>query len=185
MKLRLLASMLVILMLSGCSRMETAAPTQPPSSETITADEYAVLSALIDSLYPKSAATTMIVHDSTSTGIYQDNLDSVMTLLLQHLAQYVPVLKAETMLDFKTKNLTRAYIQDPVSIHPNCILSSTSQTVYPWFEVSRVGFRSDRQQAIAYIGHMIVPRAGLGTYYVLFRDNNKWRITGFMNSWVS
>jgi hypothetical protein len=180
MTLRLLASLLVIVALSECSKLETVAPTQPPPSGTITADEYAVLSALIDSVFVRSVATPIIVQDSTSSGTYEYVPD-----ILQQLAQDVPVLRTETMLDFKTKNLTRTYVQEPLSIHPNCILSSASQTAYPWFVVSRVGFSTDGQQAIAYFGYLIGPRAGVGAYYVLDRENAKWKIIGSRIAWVT
>jgi hypothetical protein len=182
---RLFSSLLIILVLCGCSKKETTGPTQPQPPGEITNGEYAVLAAIIDTVYFYATDSTLVVQDTTSPGVYTYNIDSTLTELLQYVGQHVTALKAETMENFKAKNLTHTYIQNPSSICLTCVLSSMANTAYPVIEVSRVGFSSDGQQALTYVGFTEAPLVGAGNYYVLSQEHGKWVIIGSVGIWIS
>jgi hypothetical protein len=165
----------------GCG--ESTAPTQ--SSDDITNSEYIVLATIVDSLYHYSSDSVLILIDSTCTGIDGYNLDSSLTVTLQYVHQYISTLKSETMQDFKAKNLTSVYIQNPLRIHPACVLSCKIQEHYPIIEVSRVGFSIDGLQALAYVGRTAAPLAGAGYYHVLSKEHGKWIIIGTVVIWIA
>jgi hypothetical protein len=165
----------------GCS----TAPTQPPHSDEITNAEYTVLATIIEPQFSSPADSVLVLVDSTSSGTSGSNLDSMLTIALQYVNQQVPTLGLETMKDFKSKNLTHTSIQNPLSISPACVLSSKTHQSYPIIEVSRVGFSTNGQQALAYVGSTHAPLAGEGSYYVLSKENGKWVIVGTVLDWIS
>jgi hypothetical protein len=175
---------LVVLILFGCSN-KTTSPTESQSIDEISAGEYTVLQTIIDSLYFSHNDSLLILRDSTTTGLYSYNLDSAITSNLQYVKQHINPLKIETMEDFKIKNLTHTYIQNPVKVHPACVYPNQARIGYPTIEVSRVGFSSDGNQAIAYIGRIDAPLAGSGCYHVLSQNQGKWVIIGVVMIWIS
>ncbi len=180
-RIALLTSLLVIS--SGCSGHQPVEPTEP--SDIITSAEYAVLAAIVDSVVFVPSNSVLILRDSTRPGISSYDIDSALTSTLQYVARDIAVLKAETMLDFKAKNLTHFYIDSPTDIDPRCVRSSTSSAVYPMLEVSRVGFSVDGRQALAYVGYTYAKLAGSGIYYVLSWQDAKWKISGAAMIWIS
>ncbi len=179
---RLFVSLIIILItFGGCG--ESTEPTQ--SSDEITNTEYLVLATIVNSLYHYSSDSVLVLIDSTCTGTYGYNLDSSLTNILLYVNQHISTLKFETMQDFKSKNLTYVYIQNPLRIHPTCVLSSKAQKHYPIIEVSRVGFSTNGLEALAYVGRMDEPLAGAGCYHVLSKEHGKWIITGIVMIWIS
>lgn len=182
--LRVCTFLLFVLVLFGCTTKETA-PTETQPSNKISNAEYIVLNMIVDSLYHSPADSVLVLQDSTSSGTYGNNLDSALTNILQYVQQHISALSAETIQDFKSKNLTRTFIQNPLSVHPACVLSSKTQRIYPSISVSRVGFRSDGSQALAYVGNMNAPLAGEGCYFVLSWERGSWIIIGSVLIWIS
>ena len=181
---RICIPILVFLTLLGCSNKNTA-PTESQSINEISDAEYAVLHTIIDSLYFFHTDSLLVLRDSTTTGLYFSNLDSAITNSLQYVQRHVNSLKAETMEDYKFKNLTHMYIQNPAKVHPACVLSNQALIGYPSIEVSRVGFSSDGKQAIAYVGRTDAPLAGFGCYHILSQNQGKWVIIGIVMLWIS
>jgi hypothetical protein len=180
---RAVSSLFLLLAFSGCSNSEALAPLQPP--DEIPSREYAVLAAVVDSLLVHLSDTTLIVRDSTTSGIFSYDLDTALANTLLLVQQSSTALKEETMRDFKTKNLIHTYIQDPSRIHPRCVRASTAGLSYPIFDVGRVGFSGDGQQALAYVGFSSAPLAGSGHYYVLSQHYGRWIIIGQYMIWIS
>jgi hypothetical protein len=89
------------------------------------------------------------------------------------------------MQNFKEKNLTHTIIQHPSSISSMCVFSSLAHTANPVMQVSKAGFSSDDQQALAYVGFTWAPLAGSGNYYMLSNNNGKWNIVGSVMIWIS
>jgi hypothetical protein len=170
-----------ILVMVGCS----TEPTQPQPSSEITNAEFTVLATIVSTLHVSSSDSVLVLIDSTWSGASDYNLDSNLTNTLQYVNQNIPTLKPETMQDYKSKNLTHTYIQNPLSIHPACVLSSKAHQSYPMIEVSRVGFSTDGQQALAYVGSTLGPLAGMGSFYVLSKENGTWVIVGVVLAWIS
>ena len=181
---RIYILILVVLILFGCSE-ENTTPTEPQSTDKISDAEYTVLRTIIDSLYYFTTDSQLVLRDSTTSGLYSYNLDSALTSTLQYVHDHINTLKAETMQDFKFKNLMRTYIQSPLKVHPACVLSSQAHKGGPSIEISRVGFSADGKQAVAYVGRMDEPLAGTGCYHVLSQEKGKWIIIGIVMIWIS
>ena len=196
-KISLLLSMFLAF---ACSKKENTTLTAPPSSEAISTAEYAVLSAVVDSLYLHDASAMVVVHDSTNWGTFMYNRDSGMTLIFRDLAKIVPSVKDETMQDYRMKNESSYYVNTPKNINPACILYSAAwqDSIWNWqkfyqmypnalglMTIGRVGFSSDGQQALAYVGLVEGRTSGAGFYHVLSFENSKWRIIGSIMIWIS
>ena len=175
--------LLLIILLPGCPQYLGVAPSQPAGEMTDAG--YAVLSSLVDSVIVHPSDSMLVLRDSTTSGLFQHDLDSELTRVLLRVSQEIPSLKTETMQDFKSKNLTHTYIQDPLKIHPRCVRSSSTTRSFPMLEVSRVGFSSDGQQSLAYVGHSGAPLSGYGAYYVLSRQGGRWMMIGSYMIWIS
>ena len=181
---RIYIPILFVLILFGCSN-KSISPTESQSIDEISAAEYTVLQTIIDSLYFFHTDSLLVLRDSTTTGLYSYNLDSAITSNLQYVQKHINSLNVKTMEDFKFKNLTHTYIQNPVKVHPACVHPNQAHIGYPSIEVSRVGFSSDGKQAIAYVGRTDAPLAGSGCYHVLSQDQGKWVIIGVVMIWIS
>jgi hypothetical protein len=167
----------------GCTKDESVVSTEP--ADAITSAEYEVLAAIVDSVIIRPSSPTLVVYDSTSCGMFTRNVDSTLTATLQYVRQHITTLKAETMVDFKAKNLTRVCVVNPTDIDPRCVRSSASTVAYPVLSVSRVGISTDGKQALAYAGCVYAPLAGSGAYYVLSRQDGRWKIIGGVMIWIS
>jgi hypothetical protein len=183
MTMRFVTSAFLVLMIFGCSKDHSVVPIEP--ADEISDAEYSVLAAIVDSVIIGPSSPTLVVYDSTSCGVFSSAVDSALTSLLQRIGQHITALKAETILDFKAKNLTRSCVVNPKKIDPRCVLSSATTVAYPMLSVSRVGFSIDGQQALAYVGCVYAPLAGSGVYYVLSREGEKWKIIGGEMIWIS
>jgi hypothetical protein len=169
----------------SCEKATEPSSIISPQSNVFTDAEYFVLSSLLDSLQISSSVDTIVLNDSTDTGIFPINSDSTLTDLLVYIQEHIPTLASETIIDYKSKNLKRSFIDSPQKINVKCVLKSETMKVYPFISVSRVGFSSNGQQALAYIGSSYAPLAGAGIYYVLLRVQEKWNIVGSVMTWIS
>ena len=193
------SSCLFALLLAACSRNETVGPELSQPVETMTSTEYAVLFAVIDSLYDPTTVTQIVVQDSTTPEIYAYNLDSVLTTTLGYVRQTIPSLGVEAAGDFKTKNLVSSIVRDSASLHPKSRLLNTAiawhilrgdsgwswnafSLMYPgahgFLSVGRVGIDKNGSQALAYVGSHPGSRSGAGFYFVLSFENGKWKVVG-------
>jgi hypothetical protein len=170
--------------LFACSKSGPVAPTQLVPTE-MTDQEYDVLAALIDSVYPHSPDSILVVRDSTDAGIHAYNQDSILAVVLLEAQQHLPSLSRETMTDFRRKNHSATYIQNPLRIDSTFVRASATGRIYPAFTVGRVGFGFNGEQALAYVGHIAAPLAGEGVYYLLSVEQGKWRVTGSHLIWIS
>jgi hypothetical protein len=171
--------------LLSCEKASGPSSITSTQSIVITDAEYFVLSSLFDSTQIPSSVDTIVLGDSTDTGVFSINTDSTLTKLLINIKEHVPELTSETIIDYQSKNLKRSFIDSPQKINVKCVLKSETMKVYPFISVSRVGFSSNGQQALAYIGSSYAPLAGAGIYYVLLRVQEKWNIVGSVMTWIS
>jgi hypothetical protein len=48
----------------------------------------------------------------------------MLTSILEFVKENIPALENETSRDFKLKNLSKTYIENPLNINAKCILAS-------------------------------------------------------------
>lgn len=166
---RLILSLILILFLNGYSKDGIK---EPPESQ-LSAVEYTILATIINSPYFYTVDSVLVLEDSAFDGIFGYDIDSILTARLEYVNQHLPALKLETIRDFKTKNLTKTYINDPLSIHPACVLSDKTDITFPQIEVSRVGISSDGKQALAYVERIGASLGSTRSYHLLVLENGK------------
>lgn len=194
-KLRLLLALLLLVLLSDCSKDDTSRPA-PAKITYLDSAEYVVLSVVIDSIFPIQNNRMYLIIDSAVLD-HNGSSDSTLNKLLEYVIKGIPSLQEQTITNFKFK----AWI--PTCIEPKFMLHVPYKLVkckyfcdwnyqainYPnangFTEVSRVGFNSDSTQALVYVGNMEAPLAGDGIYIVLYFQNGKWKIFDYIISWVS
>lgn len=180
---RLLICIILMLTSWSCTR-DFGVQTNEPSA-SVTEAEYVVLAAIVDSIVSPKSPAALILDDSTTSGLFSNDADSALTKMLQYVGQHMSTLKSETILDFKSKNLIRYRLVTPAGIDPRCVRRSESNAIYPSISVSRVGFSSDNQQALAYVGIVDAPLAGWGSAYLLARQDERWKIVAEVMMWIS
>lgn len=174
--------LLLLITTLACSREESIVSSEP--TDEISKSEYEVLAAVVDSMILGRSDKLLVVEDSTSWGSFMEG-DSALTAMMERIGEHLLSLRPETVLDFKSKNATRTYVENPKSIDERCVHSGTSAAVFPRMDVSRVGFSSDGQQALVYVGCVSAPLAGAGAYYLLSRQHGAWVITASTMVWIS
>jgi hypothetical protein len=172
----LLLLLLALQAFSGCTES-----TPPLDGIEMTDDEYYVLSNLFDYLLPNWRDSTVYLSDSTGPGVDRFQLDSTLALV----GRLVPQTRADASADFITKNRESVKIRRPSLISEGCILVSGRTLRYPLLGVSRVGFSSDGNQAMAFVAFTSYFLAGEGRIFVLQRVDGRWVIQGSVTLWIS
>ena len=112
MKSTLVFTLLVFALLSSCSD-----PTAPSAHGTISQGEYAVLAAIVDSMFSHAQDSTIVLFDSTNPGTSPAFIDSVFAYIERH----VPAARRDAMEDYRFKSLKNVLIDSPTSISPTCV----------------------------------------------------------------
>lgn len=183
MVIRRLPLLFLLVTIAACSKNETVVSSEP--TDEISSSEYEVLAVVVDSVILGRSDSILIVEDSTNWGLFSSDGDSAFAAMMERIAEHLPSLNAETVLDFRSKNAARTYVANPKRIDERCILSSETAVFFPRMGASRVGFSGDGQQALAYVGCVYAPLAGAGVYYLLSRKDGGWVIIESTMVWIS
>jgi hypothetical protein len=165
----------------SCSSISPTAPIR--FSHNITIREYALLAMAVDSLFPWTNSSEIIVIEDSTQFAHSDY--SQLSTVIDHVGTQLKEIKIETFQDFEAKNRTPTYIENPTYVHPQCVHSSISSRLLPHLEISRVGFSADWKQALMYVGMLAGPRTGFGYYVLLSPESGRWKIVGVVLSWIS
>ncbi len=191
-KLLLMLS-LVVLGVNACDD-ETTTLTPPVGSDD---DEYAVYSALIDSLYIYENTAMIVMRDSTEA---YDLSDSTARKYLRDGLKI-----GDTLIDaYVLKNGPMAVLRRAFTIPTDYVLladSSYQRIVYSaggwdafytqfpgaqgYMTLSRVGFSADGNTALVYASNTPGFLAGSGICATLKKRSGVWKVTGYIIVWVS
>ncbi|MDT8323707.1 MAG: hypothetical protein RRA94_06335 [Bacteroidota bacterium] len=176
---------------AGCVE-DPAAPTPPTGGD----DEYAVYSALIDSLYIFDETEVVVIRDMTepydlsddnSRSFVRDQLQVSDALIDAYVARNGPSVALRRAL---TIDLDYRLIADSTFQH---ILTTGGYEEfyrrYPGAQghltLSRVGFSADGNTALVYASNTPAFLAGMGICTTLMKHGDQWRVTGHVIVWIS
>lgn len=165
-------------------------------------DEYDVLSALVNELYLKDNAKSIIITSPTCCAfkldvqsdywkMYLDQLDPVSGDTLDDYAA-----RNKQSLGFEDKFKLRASYQivpyaEIESLFRSGVLDDAWKTFYSkypesngYVRLSRVGFNKTREQALVSIGWIRGPLAGEGHYVLLGKQNGSWKVLKRAATWM-
>jgi hypothetical protein len=177
----------------------TTAPQTTASQSTVTADEYDVYSALIQSVYigatqPKQIVITPVHDDNHFFGQAADVMES-----------WWPDLGVEIVDDFKAKNETSSVLERRFTLSvPYTIVSEQemasifSTTVSGWkkfyakypdakafLALSRVGFNQEKDTAVLYTQYQRGPTGGQGDVVLMKKTDGRWTVEQDGMFWTS
>jgi hypothetical protein len=169
-----------------------------PEPDTMsTAEEYAVYSAVIESMF-KNEEIAIVDHTSV-----QDYFGRRLRKDYQYFISALEGIEKETIDDFYTKNaksypLTNNFPMDAeVVFVSEEELEAALDDSLDWDEFytqhpvsdgivifSRVGFNSDVTQALLYVGKIEGKTLGIGYYILVTKIDGQWQITRKSIIWV-
>jgi hypothetical protein len=171
-------------------------------ADGITSDEYAVYSALIQSMYVKQPVQTVVVDKQTQ--FYKIDWERPEDYRKSILAE-LSSISEETIEDFEKKNETEGELARHLNLTVDYVLlgkQSSARTpeehAKQWKEfdekypnspgiisLSRVGFNSDKDQALVYVANRCGGLCGKGYYVLLMKSGERWKVQKEMLLWVS
>lgn len=168
-------------------------------------EEYAVYAAfivegfeLIRYKYGLADVQVIVVDDHTAI----DEPPSELTRKLKWVSQEMPEVAQETLDNFQIKNTQSYPLENRFNLTTNVVLISREEVreifekngwkafyvKYPFSQgimtLSRVGFNSEMNQALLYVGNEADDSVGGGYYVLLARENGVWVIRSWTISWV-
>jgi len=163
-----------------------------------TEEELAVYASLLEGY----AAELIVITDKTGLDIVsgEEELDET----LDYVKQGMPELEQETIDDFKNKNKESYSLKEDMDIGVDYLLISEEeienifQSATGWDDfyekypnsqgtmtLSKVGFNSEKDQALVYVGNQSHWLAGAGYYVLLVKENGDWIVKESIMTWIS
>lgn len=202
---RLILVVVGYIVLSSCSLASHAPASANLGSEgnessELTAEEYAIYSALVEIAYNAQRERPSLISNKTSAyylpfaspGEALDDLDSRVS----------GGILAEIRADFASKNnLPRIIKQFNASVPYSLLDQAELQLIFrdgngwdDFFKIypdrnlvtfSRIGFNKERNRALVYMGTEAGPKGGNGQYILFYKAANNWVIEQKLETWTS
>lgn len=170
----------------------------------VTAEEYAVYSAVIQAMYVKEQDKTIVIAIHTTFYNYKSIWQKPEDYMRVMLEQLTPI-SLDTVEDLEKKNKERSELESRLNLTVNYVLLGKQASTntpedyaaqwrsfydkYPGspgiISLSRVGFNADRKQAIVYVANSCGGLCGKGYYVLVTKDSGDWRIERDLMLWVS
>lgn len=189
------------------SKKKPAPTTAPKATAAIDDEEYAVYSALIQSLY--ASGVKVLVIDNFVSGCVPvgNNAEGERSWQqsLDKLPSKLPKLSAKTIADFKSKSRTCRNLEAKLTLPAKYILISQTerraifskadvnqswqsfQQKYPgangYINVSNIGFNEDRTQALVDTFRKCGDKCGGERMVLLTKVNGKWSVSATHKIW--
>jgi len=183
----------------------TPTPTSistPERSSLITPEEYAVYDAMIESIFLPSGYEMIVMVDHTAADISAGPASQQDVDYLRENME--PILEPETLADFVAMN-DRSYLIEnhfsldvPVVLLDNEAMEEFFAAEDGWerfydqypnsqgvITLSRVGFNTNNEQALVYVGNQADFLAGQGDYVLLTKEGGEWKIEKTVLAWIS
>lgn len=204
---RLLSLLILGILLSGCERKSFIAQSVFDSDQKVRqqadlkAEEYAIYSLIINSMYSGNGEKSVVVFNQTTT--YALPYSSLDEALINVRERTVGDITTEVFEDFLNKNKLPAVLTDEFSVGVQCVLlgkedlNSIFQVGNGWIdfnsrypgqallEFSRVGFNPEMIDALVYTSSRGGPKTGQGNYVTLTKTNGGWTIRQKIEAWTS
>jgi hypothetical protein len=177
--------------------------TNNPPIVTLTDEEYNVYSALISSVSDAIVSNTIklvVIEENTVGSDYSKRSESNEA----YVRQDMPELQQETLDNYKKANQQSYLLERQFDLPVSYILISEKEKndifqsgrgwddfykKYPASQgimsLSRVGFNSQEDQALVYIGKEENWEGGRGYIFLLIKENNVWKIKREVIAWIS
>ena len=179
--------------------------------DALRVDEYAVYSALIKAKYTKGLHFTgneyvfgqvqiIVIMDHTSLN---ESAEDGIGKTLEWVHENMPAIAQETLDNFHTRNVQEHPLDDFFDLEIKLVFMSEEEVeehfqkdgwlefyeIYPFSQgimtLSKVGFNSEMNQALVYVGNQSSWDSGAGYYVLLFKENNVWIIQDEVVIWIS
>jgi hypothetical protein len=169
-------------------------------------EEYSVYTALIKAKYTEGLHFTGTGYDSGPVQIYVITDHTAFRVgngSVDWLITSIPALEQETLNDFHVKNeeeyplvdsfyLSEAIVlirEEAVTLHFEDKGWNEFYQIYPFSQgimtLSRVGFNSEMNQALVYVGNQAEYLGGAGYYVLLVKEAGVWVIHAEIMAWIS
>lgn len=188
----LLASVVLI---AGCTDGRTV-------STSAVVEEYAVYEAVIESLYLTEDIELIVIKNWTATNVSPGkSSDTEAEYIREKLGT---AIESETLNDYSAKNKQSYQLDQDISLDvPYVLLSEAELTkifereggwdrfyeIYPNSQgimtLSRVGFNTQIDQALVYIGNQADYLAGRGYYVLLTKKGDVWTVNNMILARIS
>ena len=178
---------------------------QAPTS--LSADEAAVYSAVFASLFEAGPGRPIVVENRTSIGV-PPGMWATTSVQGADTSKFLAKLSADTRADYQAKNKKSMALPQRCELAPECsaedVVSLTAIVVtknkndkgwknffskYPnapgILLVSRIGFNSDKTEAIVYAGKSCGTLCGEGYYVRLTKIGERWAVADQTTVWIA
>lgn len=204
MKSMILLTLLIIL-LSGWIAMSNHASSNAQLDQARVQnrrdEECSIYQAIIEQMYVKGGKRLIVIRDHTAIG---EASQVELANELHRIVNKIPGLSQETLNDFQliNKQTYTLNITCEVNFEYKVISEAEVKVIFEqgeeWeefynlypnspgiLELSRVGFNSETNQALVYIGNQASWKGGAGFYVLLNKENGAWIIKEKYTAWVS
>jgi hypothetical protein len=193
--MRKIIILILFLVLTSCTTKAVATPSPPAEAE-----EYAVYSAMIQSLYLDKAKLEQVVINDVTAVDHTDNLSET----LSYVSQNLPGVTDDLMVDFTARNKQQQALKPLFNLPIKLVFINKSEldeifkdykgwdifyARYPGSQgtmtLSRVGFNQGVDSALVYVGNQSDWLGGAGYYVLLNKENGQWFVRGQVMTWIS
>ena len=168
----------------------------------IQAQEYEIYAALIDATYVHTNANIRLI-------VLLEHTDMAPAYhgraTLDYVKKHAPAVLPETLDDFESKNQESYPLEHAFDLTVEYVLigdveksAAFGGRTQGWIDfyakyprsqgitwLSRVGFNSDRNQALVYMANRRHTLMGSGEYLLLAKDQVQWLPRGLVRAWIS
>jgi hypothetical protein len=173
----------------------------------LSADEAAVYSALLASLFEAGPGRPIVLENHTSIGV-PPGMWATTSVQGADTSKFLAKLSPDTRADYQAKNKKSMSLPQPCTLAPECsaedVVSLTAIVVtknkndkgwknffskYPnspgILLVSRIGFNADKTEAIVYAGKSCGTLCGEGYYVRLTKIGERWTVADQTTVWIA
>ncbi len=197
--------LLAVLLGMACAPLPGSTPSPTPVSLNRDAEEYAVLSAVVQQGYVTEAIRQIVLSSETTLAILSS--DKPLPDVLAGYQKDMPELDQPLIDDFARSNAESRPLESRLQISvPYAFLSQQEQkeifngtagstgwsAFYQKFpnsqglmSLSRVGFNARMNKALVYVGNQSYWLAGAGYLVLLSRDTGQWQVEQREMVWIS
>jgi hypothetical protein len=182
MKQYIFLSSFIIFLFFRCSDHQS--PTKPDNQQEFgSGDEYDVYYAILNN--SDEHQQKYVIADSSAAYDLSNSID--------YIKEGMPALEDETLTNFILINAERVKLKNTPGTEDWCFLIAYDntrnwQTLYPeanaLLHLSRVGFNSQKDQALVFISYYAGPLAGSGNL-ILLEEDSGWAIVRNLIVWIS